>query len=171
MYVIVSSFSEHNNRGGHALIRNRSFRLAVVLAFSILIETAPAKTPHLRPQKALVRFLAASTCIRVSLGRSQDLYLVEIALHTGSEPVLARLMDEPLPYQPPLSRDILTSTTGTILRVKRDEQCDLPYGKMLLRTAPGDLMAIIPVKLHYQPQLSKTPAPDEVLPCYRTMRP
>lgn len=131
---------------------------------------AAARNNRIRPVKAQVHFLATSATIRGTWGNNLDIYLTEIVLRPGSEPVLARLIDETLQSQLPLSVDSLTSTTGTILRIRRDEQCDMPYAEIQLRTAPGDPMAIIHAKLHYQPQLSRTPAPDEVLPCYRTVR-
>lgn len=97
-----------------------------------------------------------------------DVYLAEIVLHKGSEPVLARLVDEYNNLDAPISVVALTSATGATLRVRRDRQCDMPYAQMQLRTAPGDPMAILHERLGYQPQLSQTPQPTELLPCYRT---
>ena len=54
---------------------------------------------------------------------------------------------------------------------RRDTRCDMQLGKIQLRAAPGDLMAILPGKLEYQPQLLKNPEPNEVVACYRTVRP
>lgn len=152
------------------MIRSSRFGIAQVMFMALFSGITTAKTDRPRPVKAQVRFLATSSCIRGTWGSNQDVYLTEIVLHAGSEPVLARLMDEFLPFQLPLSVDSLTSTAGTILRIRRDEQCDMPYAKMQFRTAPGDPMAIIPIKLHYEPILPRTPAPDEVLPCYRIVR-
>jgi hypothetical protein len=130
-----------------------------------------ARTSHIRPFKARTHFFATSTSIRGTWGTNQDIYLAEIIPHEGSLPVLIRLIDEYLTFQVPLSVDSITSTTGTTLRIIRDVRCDIQYSQMQLRTAPGDPMAILHERLGYQPQLSRTPAPDEVLYCYRTVRP
>jgi hypothetical protein len=148
-----------------------SLRVAVVVTFSILSGIAAAKTPRIRPLKAHVHFFATGACVRGTLGGNQDTYLAEIVPQSGADPVLARLIDEFLTYQSPISVEALTVPDGTILRIRRDTQCDLPYGQIPLRTAPGDPMAIVRAKLHYQPHLVRTPTQDEVLPCYRTVRP
>jgi hypothetical protein len=101
---------------------------------------------------------------------NQDVYLAEIVPVTEGEPAFLRLVDEYPYYIPPLSHDALISVTGTTLRVQRDAQCDLPYGSLLLRTAPGDQLAIFPAKLSYKPQLRRAPEPDQMVPCYRTVR-
>jgi hypothetical protein len=81
-----------------------------------------------------------------------------------------RLIDEYLNLFPPIPAEVLRSQSGTVLRVTRDPQCDRPFGEILLRTAPGDLMAILPERLGYQPALDRTPASGTVLPCYRVLR-
>jgi hypothetical protein len=86
------------------------------------------------------------------------------------ESVLVRLIDAYPNEAPPLPFATLTSESGTLLFVKRDVQCDRPFGELLLRTAPGDAMAILPERLGYQPQMIGTPNSDNVVPCYRTLR-
>jgi hypothetical protein len=83
---------------------------------------------------------------------------------------LIRLVDTYPNEWPPLSREVLKSDAGTVLPVKRDAECDRPFGEMLLRTAPGDPMAILQERLGYRPPLDWTPAPGTVLPCYRVLR-
>lgn len=153
------------------MIGSSRFGIALVMSVAFFSGIATAKTDGPGPVKAQVHFLATSATIRGGTGSSLDIYLVDISLNAGSDPFLARLIDEPLTYQLPIPVSQLTSAAGTKLKIRRDPQCDMPYAKMPLRTAPGDPMAIMLVKLHYQPQLLKTPAPDEVLPCYRTVRP
>jgi len=149
---------------------NGSFRMAAVIALLVLSGIASAKTRQPRPVKAQVRFLATSQSIRGTWGANEDVYLAEIAVSVGDK-TLVRLIDKYPNLRSPLSTDSLTSTSGTILLLRRDTQCDMPFGKIQLRTAPGDRMAILPVKLKYQPQLLKNPEPNEILPCYRTVRP
>jgi hypothetical protein len=120
--------------------------------------------------KADVRFIATSTAIRGTWGNNEDVYLAEFVPNAGAEPVLFRLVDQYPNFMSPLPLDVLTSKTGTMLRITRDAQCDLPYARMSLRTAPGDQRAILRTRLNYRPQLVRTPEPDEVLPCYRTVR-
>jgi hypothetical protein len=129
------------------------------MAFAILSGIADATTSRPRFIKAHTRFLAASTLIRGTWGMNQNIYLAEISPHTGSEPQLARLIDEYSNLAPLSSDDILTSTVGAVLRIRRDTQCDMPYATMKLRTAPGDPMAILPERLSYQPKFLRTPQP------------
>jgi hypothetical protein len=141
-----------------------------VTVLAVLPGTMRGESHRSRPFTARTRFLAASTCIRGTWGLNLDVYLAEIAPQKGSEPVLVRLIDEYRNLDPPLSVDALTSAEGTTLRVRRDRQCDMPYNRIQLRTAPGDPMAILHEKLGYQPLLSRTPQLNEVLPCYRMVR-
>ena len=101
---------------------------------------------------------------------NQDTYLAQLSFPKQSESVLARLMDVYSNGWPPLSRGTLRSATGTVLRVERDEDWDRPFEEILLRTAPGDLLAILPEQLHYQPLLEETPTPETILPCYKVVR-
>jgi hypothetical protein len=151
-----------------ALTRGKTLRLLALLGLAISSGIAEAKTPGLRPLKANTRFLAASTNIRRTWGANEDVFLAQIVPYRGSQPILVRLIDEYWNLLPPLSATTLTSATGTTLRLRRDAQCDMPYAKMQLRTAPGDPMAILHERLGYRPQLQKTPEPEELLPCYRT---
>ncbi len=152
------------------MIRERGIYTVAFILLAVFPAISAAKTHSPRPFKAHTHFLASSTCIRGTWGFNLDVYLAEIVPQKGSEPMLARLIDEYRNLDPPLSVDALTSATGTILRVKRDRQCDMPYGQMQLRTTPGNSMTILHERLGYQPQLPKTPEPNEVLPCFRTVR-
>ncbi|MDR3573593.1 MAG: hypothetical protein P4L50_07020 [Anaerolineaceae bacterium] len=151
------------------MIYERGILAVVAAAFALSPAIAPAKSP--RPFKVHTRFLATSTCIRGTWGLNLDVYLAEIFPAKESAPVLVRLIDEYRNLDPPLSVSALISETGTTLRVRRDQQCDMPYGQMQLRTAPGDPMTILHERLGYQPHLASIPAPNAVLPCYKTVRP
>jgi hypothetical protein len=126
--------------------------------------------PHRHGQKARVRFLATSTLIRGTWGQNEDTYLAQLLLPKQNEAVLVRLVDAYANEWPPLARAALTADAGTVLSVKRDAECDRPFGEMLLRTAPGDPMAILPERLGYRPPLDRTSAAGTVLPCYRVLR-
>jgi hypothetical protein len=89
---------------------------------------------------------------------------VRIREQAHQKAVESDLAPEPLQFHIFCFGDLLQSF------LKGDAQCDLPYRKVLPRTAPGDPMAILPESLGYQPKLEKTPQPDEVLPCYRTAK-
>lgn len=144
--------------------------IAALLVLITVAGTSASAWPHHRGQKARVHFLANGTLLRFTWGQNQDTYLAQLYFPKQSAPVLARLMDVYSNGWPPLSRRVLKSDTGTILRVERHEDCDRPFGEMLLRTAPGDLLAILPERLHYQPHLENPPAPDSILPCYKVIR-
>lgn len=81
-----------------------------------------------------------------------------------------RLIDAYSNEFPPLSREVLTSDAGSVLSLKRDAGCDRPFGEVLLRTAPGDPLAILLERLSYRPRLDRTPEAETILPCYRTIR-
>jgi len=117
-----------------------------------------------------VRFLATSTLIRGTFGQNEDTYLAQIVLPRENEAVLARLVDAYPNEAPPLSYNVLLSDSGTLLRVRREAKCDRPFGEMLMRTAPGDPMAILPERLGYKPRMEQAPNPTVVLPCYRVLR-
>ncbi len=143
--------------------------LTVLTLIAVSTHSAEARSRN-RVQKAQVRFLATSTILRGTWGSNEDTYLAELHLSAKSEPVIVRLIDEYPNAFPPLSAAVLTSRSETVLRVQRDSQCDLPYGAMLLRTAPGDPMAIVHERIGYQPKMDKRPEPSAVLPCYHTVR-
>lgn len=118
-----------------------------------------------------MRFLATSTSVRSSIGESQDVYLVEIGFSRSSAgSSIGCLIDEYPPYRASISRIMLRSETAMTLRVRRDHQCDRAYVAMPIRTAPGDPMAILPVPLSFSRVLPHAVQPDDILPCYRTVR-
>jgi hypothetical protein len=145
-------------------------RIAFIVAVISVSATPASAWPHKQVQKARVRFLASSTLIRGTWGLNEDTYLAELHVRQDNESILIRLVDEYPNEAPPLSKAVLTSESGTTLRVRRDSQCDSAYSRMLLRASPGDLMAILPVKLEYQPILPERIEPNSVLRCYRTIR-
>ena len=124
-----------------------------------------------RAARVKVHFLATSTSVRTSEGRNEDVYLVEISLSdTHDEIALARLVDEFPSYRKALSTKMLQNDTTTVIRLRRDRNCDRAFGNMPLRTAPGDPSAILPERLGFQPQLPRPVEENEVLPCYRIER-
>jgi hypothetical protein len=150
---------------------NRQATIRCLAATSLFILALSASAlKRSRDLKVRVRFLATSTIVRGSWAYNQDTYLAEFIPSSGDEQVLVRLVDEYFNAAPPISHEALTSSTGTILRVRRDSQCDLPYTDILLRTKPEDPMAILPERLGYEPKLDSTPDPSTVIPCYRTVR-
>lgn len=146
------------------------FRITAIIVVMALSSGTAQAWPHKSEQKAKIRVLATSTVIRRTWGWNKDTYLAQILLPKENEATLVRLVDAYPNEWPPLSRDVLMFQSGTALRVKRDAACDLPFSQILLRTAPDDLLASLPTRLSYQPQLPITPGSDEVLPCYRTVR-
>ena len=150
-------------------LKHRSQIAAVLVIGAMTVATAGA-WPHQQRQKARVRFLTTSTLIRGTWGPNEDTYLAQLLLPKENEAVLVHLVDAYPNEWPPLSRSVLTSDSRALLAVRRDEQCDRPFGQILLRTAPGDPMAILPERLDYQPQLDRTPAAGTILPCYRVLR-
>jgi hypothetical protein len=145
-------------------------RIAAVVVF-IAISTTTAKAwPHRHGQKVRVQFLATSTLIRGTWGQNEDTYLAELHLTHSDGPILVRLIDAYPNEVPPLSRAVLVSDDGAVLLVKRDAECDLPFGRILLRAAPGDPMAILLDKLQYEPRIREMPAPSASVQCYRIVR-
>jgi hypothetical protein len=127
-----------------------------------------------RPRVARVRFLANSTSVRNLYYGGEDVYLAEVELReerdTASKAFLACLLDDYQAYLGPISPEILKATNGRELRLLRDSSCDISFADMLLRTAPGDPMAIVPVKLEYRPEMPGPVEPEQILPCYRIVR-
>ena len=104
------------------------------------------------------------------LGMNLDVYLAQIIPHEVTDPQLIRLVDEYHNLELPLSKDGLTSTIRTTLRIIRDTRCDTSYLQTQFRTGPGDSMAILPERLGYQPKFERTPSIGEMLLCDRTVR-
>lgn len=145
-------------------------RIGVIIIIAALMAATAEAWPHRKAKKAQARFLATSTLIRGTWGENEDTYLAQLVLPRQNEAVLVRLVDTYPNEAPPLSYSTLTSNSGTLLRVKRDRGCDRPFGEILLRAAPGDLIAILPERLSYRPPLEYTPANETIVPCYRTVR-
>ena len=151
------------------MIRITSIRYIPIILLLIASATAGARRRS-DIQRVTVRFLATSTVVRGTWAYNQDTYLAELVPSESNQHLLIRLVDEYLNASPSISTDALTSGTGVALRVRRDSHCDLPYADILLRTRPGDPLAILPERLGYVPQLDSSPDPSRVIPCYRTVR-
>ena len=141
---------------------------SIVLLALIATPLASAKSP--KYMRAHVRFLATSTSTRSSIGENYDVYLIKIKTADGPGPEFARLEDIYPPYQTALPEAILRSSGWVQLKVKRDRNCDVAFGEMPLRTAPGDPSAILNERLGYRPHLTEPPGAAQVLPCFRTVR-
>jgi hypothetical protein len=153
-------------------MRAKSFSPMIYLAVIVAISTTAVQAwAHKSGQKVLVRFLATSTIVDSSWGGSnEDTYLAELTLAPQGAPLLARLIDSYPSAGSALPKEVLTSAKGSVLRVVRDMKCDRPYSKIILRTAPGDPMALMHEPLTYQPLMDAIPPPDTILPCYRVVR-
>lgn len=150
---------------------NRQATIRCLAATSLFILALSASAlKRSRDLKVRVRFLATSTIVRATWAYNQDTYLAELIPSGGNEEALVRLVDEYFNAAPPISHEALTSSTGTIFKVRRDAQCDLPYMDILLRTRPGDPMAILPERLGYEPTVNNGPNPGAIIPCYRAVR-
>jgi len=145
----------------------RIVSIVAVIAFST---TASGAWRHKSWQNARVRFLATSTLIRIWGGPNEDTYLAQLTFMPNDDPLVVRLVDSYPNLALPLPRVALTSEDGSIVKVRRDMSCDRPYSKIILRTAPGDPMAILPERLGYLPSMDQTPTPEMILPCYRVVR-
>lgn len=150
----------------HRFIRGTALYLVIVLS----VVSARA-WPRRHGSNMRVHFVATSTLVRGTWGLNEDTYLAQLLLTKSGQEVLVRLVDAYPNEWPPLSREVLISQSGTMLRVKRDTQCDLPYSRMLLRTAPGDPMSIVLDKFSYQPELNDVPRGDAIVQCFRVVRP
>lgn len=150
-------------------LKNR-LKTSIVLAIAVMTASTAGAWPRRHGQKMRVRFLATSTLLRGTWGLNEDTYLAQVLFPKQNEAILARLVDSYPSEWPSLSRQLLTSDAGAFLALKRDAACDQPFSEILLRTPPGDLMAILPEPLGYQPALERPPAPGSVLPCYRILR-
>lgn len=126
--------------------------------------------PHKREPKVRVHFLAAETLIRGTWGTNQDSYLAEFLSGKDRPSGLLQVVDEYAQWDLPISWVDLTSQSGVNLRLKRDTACDVQYGALNLRAAPGNLMAMLPVHLTYHPVLSNSVHSSDVIPCYRIAR-
>ena len=147
-----------------------SQKAIIVCTFLLLAHLANAWPHRHSGKKARVHFLAESTLVRGNWGWNEDAYLAELRLPKQAELVLVRLVDSYPNEAPPLSYAVLTAESGASFHVKRDQECDRPFGTMPLRAAPGDLMAILPMRLSYQPKMDRMPESGAILPCYRVAR-
>jgi hypothetical protein len=150
------------------------FKWVTVIAITLSAVCCLSANAHQKASQRItadVQFLATSTSTRSSLGESQDVYLVKITLqHDSRQITLARLIDEYPSYRVAITLDSLRSDTPSRMRLRRDDECDVSYSEMPLRTAPGDPTAILPERLGFQPSFQASLAPDSILPCYRTVR-
>lgn len=149
---------------------HRASQIAVVLLASPFAIAAAGEWHHKHEQKARVRFLATSTVIHGTLGPNEVTYLARLLFPRQNEAVLVRLVDAYPNEWPPLAREVLRSEAGSVLPVRRDTECYRPFGEILLRTAPGALMAISSQRLSYRPPLGRTPGSTTILPCCRVLR-
>jgi hypothetical protein len=145
--------------------------MGVGLLITVLMVCAAANAhDRHRPRKAKVHFLAAGMLLRGTWGFNQDSYLAEIVVKRDHSRQLVRILDEYSPLMPALPREALVADGGAALRIRRDESCDVAFGGIHLRAAPGDRMATLAIPLVYQPQLGEPVRADTLVPCYRIAR-
>lgn len=152
------------------MLSTPTVRLAGIVIALVLSANVAGAWHRKRGEKVQIHFLATSTLIRNTWGQNEDTYLAQLLFPKQNEAVLVRLVDVYPNEWPPISRDVLISQSATPIRVKRDSGCDLPFSQMLLRTAPGDPLAILPERLRYVPVMDKMPAMGKNIPCYRILR-
>jgi len=149
----------------------RIYRAMLIGALAFASPKMRAASPRPHPVVAKVRFLATSTSTRSTYAGSEDVYLAEVAFPGRTDDELpVRLIDDYPEYRGPIGPDVLQATHFTRFRLLRDATCDIALADMPLRTAPGDPMAILPVELHYQPELPHPVQSQQILPCYRIVR-
>jgi hypothetical protein len=107
---------------------------SMVAGIVIPVSIADAK-PHMRMEKAQVRFLASGTLVRGTSGFNN--HLAELQLGGDSESISVRLLHEHPNEAPSLSETVLSSVSWIALRVRRDSECDSANGHIFLRAAPG----------------------------------
>ena len=120
-----------------------------------------------RPSKFFVHFVATSTVVRSDWSGNQDVYLVELKAKSGGTPFLAKLVDEYPGYGSAIPRRLLLSDGASLLKVKRDPECDVRYAVMPKRAAPGDPKAIIPAPMTFVPNTYPQVDPDFEVKCFR----
>jgi hypothetical protein len=125
---------------------------------------------RIKSVRPTVRFLATSWFVRGTWGRNEDRYLVEITPPRSESSSLAYLIDSYPNEAPPQTVEALNSQVDSKPNVRLDFGCDIPVRALVLRTAPGDLMAVLPEQHSFQPKLDPPLRWDEIVPCYRTMR-
>lgn len=158
-------------RPGRCLVVFRTISLTASLFIFLLFPARGDKIPKQpRAMKTRVMFLATSWVIRGTWGRNEDQYFAEISATPRDTPSYAYVVDNYQCDTPSLSFDVLTSHSGTTLRLIRDSRCDIPFGQLALRTAPGDLRAILPGRFGYRPAITPLPNPDTMIPCYHIAR-
>lgn len=100
-------------------------------------ECAGAKRKHRDIVDLHVRFVATGSSIRSSWAGNMDVYLVEADNGRDDKPAYAWLVDDYLSCQSPLSRELLVSEAGSVVRAQRDALRDAPLAGKPIRTAPG----------------------------------
>lgn len=168
-YLYLAISVARHWRLGTSPLRCYRFLLLSLVLIAVGGHGAAARS-RTHPLRVQVRFLATSTLYRTTWGMNEDNYLADLMSPKNSQPLLARLVDEYSNWAPPIPATILRSESGTLFKLMRDPLCDIPYAKMPLRTAPGDMMALLRETLDYRPNLAKMPDPNATLPCYRTVR-
>jgi hypothetical protein len=145
--------------------------LSVVVLFAGLQSCSASNRLGRQTFKGRIRFLATTTSIRSSWAGNQDIYLATIQFQgRGDEAALARVIDEYPSYRVAIPSEVLASSSSTSFRLRRDRSCDVAYGLMSIRTAPGDAMAILPEPFSFRPALSEAVQPADIIPCYRIVR-
>ena len=118
-----------------------------------------------KPSKFFVHFVATSTVVHSGWSGNQDVYLVELK-KSGEIPFLAKLVDEYPSYGSAIPRRVLVSIGTSLIKVKRDPECDVRYADMPKRAAPGDPRAIYPMPMTFTPTNPPVDG-DLIVQCFR----
>lgn len=135
------------------MLSTQIIRIVGIVIATILSANVASAWHRRRGEKVQLHFLATSTLLRNTWGQNEDTYLAQLLFPKQNETILVRLVDSYPNEWPPISHEMLASEKGS-LRVRPDSGCDLPFGRIMLRTPPGDPLAICPERLSYVPSAS-----------------
>ncbi len=147
------------------MLRYNLWSFASLLLLGILL----ANPAFAGGNKAGVRFVAQSMSFRTTWAYSEDVYLVEIHPSKNGQPYYGKLLDAYQGLGRPLPLQMVTSKSPITMKIARDSSCDVRYGNMLIRSAPGDPVALLPGKFTYESSETKSIPKDTMIPCYRTV--
>ena len=123
-----------------------------------------------KSSRFLVRFIAISTVVRSAWSGNQDVYLVELREKSRGVPFLAKLIDEYPGYGSAIPRRLLVSNATSLIKVRRDQECDVRYGDMPKHAGPGDSMATYLSPLTSIPNIYLQVDRDVIVECFRLVR-
>lgn len=127
---------------------------AILLANAIYLSASGAwSQPH--EKASWIRLLAASTLVRNTWSQNENTSLALLLSPKESKSKFVRLVEACPNEAPPFFHAVMTFNSRTALRVRCIANCDRPFGEILLRTAPGHPMVILPEQLSFQSRLDQ----------------